>query len=569
MNAGASLRRLATECADLAMLLSGSTHSSSPPPKVPTVRYGRTGINMPIVSLGCMRFQQTWNSESVSSSKQVDGKCQDNLIRILRHAVKCGINHIETAKAYGCSEMQIGMALRTLFDEGTCHRKDVIIQTKGGISSSTTKRDYKIQIQDQIERLGLDYVDLFSVHGANTLDHHHWLFHRSEEDGGKLIEAVRELRDEGKVRWIGFSTHAPAHVIRGLIETDAFDYVNRKYYCIPLCHHCHYHPPPPNFVTKNKTHSSLPRCSRRVLSSVHYHFMGSYTASGDGDANFEGNLDNVRLAHEHDMGVFAISAFDKGGRLYAPSHLSRELTLPEMEPMEYGAAWLWHHDRHRLGGGVDAPPAPVHTIVCGAARPSDLDQPILAALRSITDDGIADFEAVQSRIRDRTNRVLGEEWASTWQVGLPNYTQSNDRGFQIGNMVWLYNVIKVYGMLNFAKDRYATMIGNSSKWDPDKTWRENVFASPGFNWMPGCAFDPSHDYSPDLKDVPERNRARVVEAMEFVHLWCCPTKSKLMFLEAGVDEEKKEEDDGERMLIPLEWQVAYDMRPWTAFPERG
>jgi hypothetical protein len=154
-------------------------------------------------------------------------------------------------------------------------------------------------------------------------------------------------------------------------------------------------------------------------------------------------------------------------------------------------------------------------------------------------------------------------------VGLPNYTQSNDRGFQIGNMVWLYNVIKVYGMLNFAKDRYATMIGNSSKWDPDKTWRENVFASPGFNWMPGCAFDPSHDYSPDLKDVPERNRARVVEAMEFVHLWCCPTKSKLMFLEAGVDEEKKEEDDGERMLIPLEWQVAYDMRPWTAFPERG
>lgn len=69
--------------------------------------------------------------------------------------------------------------------------------------------------------------------------------------------------------------------------------------------------------------------------------------------------------------------------------------------------------------------------------------------------------------------------------------------------------------------------------------------------------------------MPERNRARVLEAMEFVHLWCCPTKSKSMSLEAGVDDEKKEEDDGERMMIPLEWQVAYDMRPWTAFPERG
>ena len=188
------------------------------------------------------------------------------------------------------------------------------------------------------------------------------------------------------------------------------------------------------------------------------------------------------------MGVFVISAFDKGGRLYAPSYLSRELTLPEMEPMEYGAAWLWHHhDVHRRGGeeGVvdDATHAPVHTIVCGAARPSDLDQPVLAALRSITENGRADFEAVRSRIGERTKRVLGEGWASSWHVGLPNYTQSIDRGFQIGNMVWLYNVIRVYGMLNYARDRYATMIGNSSKWDPNKTWRENVFASPGFNWM--------------------------------------------------------------------------------------
>ena len=251
--AGASLRRLATECADLAVLLSettsdtsSSSSSSSPPPKVPTVRYGRTGIDMPIVSLGCMRFQQTWNSSSVHSSEQVDGGCQDNLLRILRHAVKCGIYHIETARGYGCSELQLGMALRTLFDEGTCEREKLIIQTKGGISSSTTKDEYKLQILEQIERLGLEYVDLFSVHGANTPDHHHWLFHRSEEDGGRLIEAVRELRDEGKVRWIGFSTHAPAHVIRGLIETDAFDYVNRE-----SSH------PPQSFVTKFKGVSSL------------------------------------------------------------------------------------------------------------------------------------------------------------------------------------------------------------------------------------------------------------------------------------------------------------------------
>ena len=69
---------------------------------------------------------------------------------------------------------------------------------------------------------------------------------------------------------------------------------------------------------------------------VHYQFMGSYTASGDGDAEDEGNLSNIRLAHKHDMGVFIISPYDKGGRVYAPSHLCRELMLPEIEPMEYG-----------------------------------------------------------------------------------------------------------------------------------------------------------------------------------------------------------------------------------------
>eukprot|EP00956_Cyclotella_meneghiniana_P035505 scaffold115510_cov36-Cyclotella_meneghiniana.AAC.1 len=66
--------------------------------------------------------------------------------------------------------------------------------------------------------------------------------------------------------------------------------------------------------------------------------------------------------------------------------------------------------------------------------------------------------------------------------------------------------------------------------------------------MPGCAYDPSADYTEELKDVPEKNLPRVKEAMEFVSKWCVPESNK--------DE------------VPLEWQTAYDMRPWMAFPER-
>lgn len=513
MKTDGSLQRLVEECKDLAKLLSS-------PVKVPTVRYGRTGIQMPIVSLGCMRFQQSWNrgGKPINSPDQLEKECQDNLVNILRHSICCGVNHIETAQMYGCSQMQIGLALKTLFEEGVCRREDLIIQTKGAISSSTSKSDFKSSIVQQIQLLGLDYIDLFSVHGLNTIDHYDWLFNDGEK--GSVMDALRELKKEGKIRWIGFSTHAPAHVIQKAIESDAFDYLN-----------------------------------------LHYHFEGSYTASGDGDENAEGNLGNIRLAHEHDMGVFIISPYDKGGRLYTPSHLSRELMLPEMEPMEYGSNWLWHHEKHCQGDK----PAPIHTIVCGAARPSDLDQPVIAALRSIAN--LENFEAVSRRIEERKERVLGKEWAATWHVGLPNYTQSEKHGFQIGNMVWLYNAIHVFGLLDMAKDRYATLVDNSGKWDPNKTWKENVFANPGFNWMPGCGYDPSYDYSSELKDVPEKNKARVLEAIKFVHEWCCPENSKSMALEAGADEKK--EEDAERKVIPLEWQAAYDMRPWTAFPERG
>lgn len=279
------------------------------------------------------------------------------------------------------------------------------------------------------------------------------------------------------------------------------------------------------------------------LPTVHYHFMGSYTASGDGDEHFEGNLENIRLAKKHDMGVFIISSFDKGGRLYGPSNLLRELTLPEMEPMEFGALWLWYHKDHKVGD-----PTSIHTIVCGAARPSDLDQPVLAALRSVTDCARVDFEAVHRRIQERKESVFGKDWADSWQVGLPNYSQSPQRGSQIGNMVWLYNVINMFGLLDFAKDRYGTLVGNSRRWDKNKSWKENIFANPGFDWMPGCGFDPSADYSKELKDVPEKNLPRVLEAMRFVNDWCTSAHGN--------------------KVVPLEWQTAYDMRPWTAFPER-
>ena len=259
----ASLGLLADESLDLAALLNGEA------PKVPKVRFGKTELQIPVVTLGCMRFQQSWNADAVQDMTKVEDDCQENLVNILRNAFHCGVTHVETAKGYGSSQLQLGFALKKLFDSGEVKRDDIIIQTKGGVSSSMTVLDYKQQVLRSIELLQLDYVDLFAVHGLNFQQDYDLLFNNGEEN---LIKALQELKQEGKIRHIGFSTHGPADLIQRAIETDCFEYVN-----------------------------------------LHYHFCGSYTASGDLD--YGGNLSNIRLAHEKDMGVFIISAYDKGKNL--------------------------------------------------------------------------------------------------------------------------------------------------------------------------------------------------------------------------------------------------------------
>lgn len=513
----ASLSLLADECADLAALLSGTDTR-----QVPKVRFGRTELQMPIVTLGCMRFQQSWNrggAQDVLNMDQVEADCQENLMNILRFAIQRGVTHIETAKGYGSSELQLGSALQEIFDSGLCQREDLIIQTKGGVSSSMTPEEYKQLVRDQVARLKIDHVDLFSVHGLNMDCDLQYLFDHG--DKGNLITALQELKQEGVIRHIGFSSHGRVDVIRRAIETNAFDYCN-----------------------------------------LHYHFCGSYTCTGEDE--FAGNLSNIRLAYKHDMGVFIISPYDKGGRLYAPSNQLRDICLPDLEPMTYGSVYLWQHEQ------FDGAQAPIHTIVCGAARPSDLDQPVLASLQSKDPATTEKRERVAKRLELALHESLGKEWTETWHHGLPNWHGAS-QGTQLGNIVWLHNVIKAFGLLDFARERYQTMETNIATWDSSLTKEENMAKiTPLFGWCPGCAFDETLDYSKDFEKCPAENRAKLAEAIRFVHQWCAEVNYKTkVATEEGTADEKKTDPASPANSVPLEWETCYDMRPWTAFPERS
>jgi predicted aldo/keto reductase-like oxidoreductase len=179
-------------------------------------RFGRTEIQMPVFSCGGMRYQQSWDDVR---PEQVAEAGQRNLEATVLRALELGINHIETARGYGSSEMQLGWLLPKL------PREELIVQTK--VAPTATAREFRETFEKSMRYLRLDYVDLLSLHGINHAELLEW----SLRPGGCLDEA-RKLQREGRCRHIGFSTHATCDVIIQAIESGGFDYVNLHWYFV-------------------------------------------------------------------------------------------------------------------------------------------------------------------------------------------------------------------------------------------------------------------------------------------------------------------------------------------------
>lgn len=71
----------------------------------------------------------------------------------------------------------------------------------------------------------VEFMDIFSFHGINSLEQLDWTL----REGG-CMEVVEEYRAKGKIRWVGFSTHAHADVIKATISSKKFDCMNIHYH---------------------------------------------------------------------------------------------------------------------------------------------------------------------------------------------------------------------------------------------------------------------------------------------------------------------------------------------------
>ncbi|MBW4441365.1 MAG: aldo/keto reductase [Plectolyngbya sp. WJT66-NPBG17] len=176
-------------------------------------RFGRTELQMPVFSCGGMRYQYKWQDVP---RNQVPSDNQANLEATIRRSFELGIYHIETARGYGSSEMQLGQILPKL------PREKLISQTK--IVPMADPKAFRETFERSLNYLKLDYVDLLGLHGINNEE--------TLENAIRCLEVVRKLQDQGKVRSVGFSTHGSTEIIVKAIETNQFDYVNLHWYYI-------------------------------------------------------------------------------------------------------------------------------------------------------------------------------------------------------------------------------------------------------------------------------------------------------------------------------------------------
>ncbi|MBD2490576.1 aldo/keto reductase [Aulosira sp. FACHB-615] len=249
-------------------------------------RFGRTELQMPVFSCGGMRYQFKWQDVSWSD---IPSDNQKNLEATIHRAIELGINHIETARGYGSSEMQLGKILPKF------PREQLIVQTK--VSPVADAKEFRKTFEQSLKYLQLDYVDLFSLHGINDAE----LLEYSVRPGG-CLDVARQLQAEGKVRFIGFSTHGATDLIVQAINTNQFDYVN-----------------------------------------LHWYYINQW--------NWPAILAATRL----DMGVFIISPSDKGGKLYNPPKKLVNLCAP-LSPMVFNDLFCLSHSQvHTLSIGAAKP----------------------------------------------------------------------------------------------------------------------------------------------------------------------------------------------------------------------
>jgi aryl-alcohol dehydrogenase (NADP+) len=157
------------------------------------VKFGKTGLDVSRLCLGCMTFGA---SDRGSHAWTLGEEASRPLIK---QAIELGINFLDTANVYsdGTSEEIVGRAIRDF-----ARRDEIVLATKvfnrmhpGPNGAGLSRKAIFAEIDNSLRRLGTDYVDLYQIH--------RWDYGTPIEE---TLEALHDVVKSGKARYIGASS---------------------------------------------------------------------------------------------------------------------------------------------------------------------------------------------------------------------------------------------------------------------------------------------------------------------------------------------------------------------------
>ena len=162
------------------------------------------GASLSRLGMGNMRLPTLENMDG----QPID---YDRAKAIIDNAVCMGVNYFDTAYIYhgGESERFVGRALADY------PRESYYVADKFNLEANP---DYKAEFAEQLERLNMEYIDFYLLHGIGDHSADSFMSNGS-------IEYFDGLKREGKIRWLGFSFHGSPDTLRRLLKAYHWDFV--------------------------------------------------------------------------------------------------------------------------------------------------------------------------------------------------------------------------------------------------------------------------------------------------------------------------------------------------------
>jgi uncharacterized protein len=181
-------------------------------------KLGKANLNVSILGFGCMRLPILNGSGSGADifdpNKVIN---EEETKAMIQYAIDHGVNYFDTAYPYhsGKSEPLLGEAVKG------CRNK-VMIATKLPVWLVNEKKDFSKFLDEQMKRLGTDYLDVYLLHGLNRQ-----VWPKMRQLG--VFEFLDQIRADGRVRHVGFSFHDDVKIFKEIVASYDWEICQIQY----------------------------------------------------------------------------------------------------------------------------------------------------------------------------------------------------------------------------------------------------------------------------------------------------------------------------------------------------